>query len=314
MMLAFLFRRLLFGVVLIFAVATITFLLMSLSGGDPARNILGEGATDAQVAAKAHELGLDRPLFERYLSWLGAAVRGDFGVSWFSHEPVMSSLAVRFPVSLSVVTVAILVTAVLATVLGITAAVRRGWVDRFVQVFAVIGFALPNFWVALILVSIFAVALHVLPATGYTPFSEDPGLWVKSLILPVIALVIGTIASTAQQVRGATIDILERDFVRTLRARDISPFSLLFVHVLRNAAGPALTVLSLQFVGLLGGAIIIEKVFALPGIGSLAVNATMQGDLPQILGLVVVMVILVVIVNLVIDLLTGWLNPKARIS
>jgi peptide/nickel transport system permease protein len=217
-------------------------------------------------------------------------------------------------VTLSIVTVAILVTAILATVLGITAAVKRGWIDRFVQVFAVIGFALPNFWVALVLVTIFAVNLRLLPATGFTPLATDPSKWALGLVLPVAALVIGTIASTAQQVRGATIDILERDFVRTLRARGIAKSSLLFRHVLRNAATPALTVLSLQFVGLLGGAIIIEKVFALPGIGSLAVAATTQGDLPQILGLVVVMVVLVVIVNLLIDLATGWLNPKARVS
>lgn len=313
-MISFLVRRLLSGVVLVFAVATITFLLMSSTGATAARNILGENATEEQVAAKAHELGLDRSVPERYIDWLGGAVRGDFGTSWYSHEPVMSSLANRFPVSLSVVTVAILVTAVIATILGITAAVRRGWADRFVQVFAVVGFALPNFWVALILISIFAVTLHLLPATGYTPIGTDVGKWALGLILPVAALVTGTIASTAQQVRGATIDILERDFVRTLRARGISRSSLLFAHVLRNAASPALTVLSLQFVGLLGGAIIIEKVFALPGIGSLAITATLQGDLPQILGLVVVMVVLVVVVNLAIDLLAGWLNPKARVS
>ncbi|MGV8881983.1 MAG: ABC transporter permease [Rhodoglobus sp.] len=313
-MITFLLRRVASGVVLVFAVATITFLLMSLSGGSPARNILGEGATEQQVAAKAAELGLDLPLWERYWNWLSGAVTGDFGSSWFTNEPVMTSLANKFPVTLSIVTVAILVTAILATVLGITAAVQRGWIDRFVQVFAVIGFALPNFWVALVLVTIFAVNLRLLPATGFTPIATDPSKWALGLVLPVAALVIGTIASTAQQVRGATIDILERDFVRTLRARGIAKSSLLFRHVLRNAATPALTVLSLQFVGLLGGAIIIEKVFALPGIGSLAVAATTQGDLPQILGLVVVMVVLVVIVNLLIDLATGWLNPKARVS
>ena len=313
-MITFLLRRLASGVVLVFAVATITFLLMSLSGGNPARNILGEGATEEQVAAKASELGLDLPLWERYWNWLTGAVTGDFGSSWFTNEPVMTSLANKFPVTLSIVTVAIIVTAIIATVLGITAAVQRGWIDRFVQVFAVIGFALPNFWVALVLVTIFAVNLRLLPATGFTPLATDPAKWALGLVLPVAALVIGTIASTAQQVRGATIDILERDFVRTLRARGIAKSSLLFRHVLRNAATPALTVLSLQFVGLLGGAIIIEKVFALPGIGSLAVTATTQGDLPQILGLVVVMVVMVVMVNLLIDLATGWLNPKARVS
>ncbi len=313
-MILFLLRRLAAGVVLVFVTSSITFFLMSLSGGDPARNILGEGATEAQVAAKAAELGLDRPLFERYVDWLGGAVTGNFGTSWFTNEPVMTSLANKLPVSLSVVTVSIIVTAIVAVLLGVLAAVRRGWIDRFVQVFAVVGFALPNFWVALVLVSVFAVTLHLLPATGFVPFTTDPVRWAIGLILPVTALVTGTIASTAQQVRGATIDILERDFVRTLEARGVSRSSLLFRHVLRNAAAPALTVLSLQFIGLLSGAIIIEKVFALPGIGSLAVAATTQGDLPQILGLVVVMVVLVVIVNLIIDILAGWLNPKARVA
>ena len=313
-MLIFLLRRLGGAVVLVFVIATSTFLLMSLSGGDPARNILGEGATSAQVAAKATELGLDQSIPERYLDWLGSAVRGDFGTSWFTNEPVMSSLANKFPVSLSIVVVAIIVTAALSTVLGVTAAVKRGWIDRFVQMFAILGFALPNFWVALVLVTVFAVNLKLFPATGFVPITTDPWRWLVGLVLPVTALVIGTVASTAQQVRGATIDVLRQDYVRTLRSRGISHASLLFRHVLRNAAPPALTVLSLQFVGLLGGAIIIEKVFALPGIGSLAVNATLQGDLPQILGLVVVMVVLVVIVNLLIDLATGWLNPKARVS
>jgi peptide/nickel transport system permease protein len=313
-MLIFLMKRIAAGVVLIFAVATLTFFLMSVGGTDPARNILGEGATEAQVAAKSAELGLDQPLLVRYGEWLSHAVQGDFGRSWFTNEPVIDSLANKFPVSLSIVVTAIILTAIVSAVLGVTAAVRRGWVDRFVQFFAIFGFALPNFWVALVLVSVFAVSLRLLPATGYTPIATDPAAWVLGLVLPVLALVTGTIASTAQQVRGATIDVLRQDYVRTLRSRGVSKSSLLFRHVLRNAAPPALTVLSLQFVGLLGGAIIIEKIFALPGIGSLAVSSTIQGDLPPILGLVVGMVVLVVLVNLLIDLATGWLNPKARLS
>lgn len=313
-MFRFLARRVLSGVVLVFVVSTITFLLMSSTGGNPARNILGEGATAAQVAAKATELGLDRPVLERYVDWISHAVVGDFGRSWFTNEPVIQSLANKLPVSLSIVIAAVLVTALLSVALGVAAAVRRGWLDRFVQVFAIVGFALPNFWVALVLVTIFSVTLRLLPATGFVAFTTDPARWALGLILPVSALVVGTVASMAQQVRGATIDVLRQDYVRTLRARGISSTSLLFRHVLRNAAPPALTVLSLQFVGLLGGAIIVEKVFALQGLGSLAVNATTQGDLPPILGLVVVMVVLVVVVNTVIDLAGGWLNPKARLS
>jgi len=312
-MLRFTLKRLLVGVGTVFAVATITFFLMTLGSGDVARGLLGEGATQDQIDLKNEQLGLDQPVLVRYLSWLTGAVRLDFGTSWYTNEPVMQTIASRLPVSLSVVTLAIVTTAVVAAVLGTIAAVRRGWVDRFVQIFAIVGFSLPNFWVALLLVTVFAVNLHLLPATGFVPISVSPWLWFVSLILPVTSLVIGTVASTAQQVRGATIDVLRQDFVRTLQSRGLPARSVLFSHVLRNSAAPALTVLSLQFVGLLSGAVIIERVFALPGIGLLAVNATSLGDLPLVLGIVVVMVILVVIVNLLIDLATGWLNPKARL-
>lgn len=312
-MVVFLTRRVIAGAVMVLVVATAAFLLMSLTGGSAARNILGVTATTAQVRAKAHELGLDQPVFERYLSWLAALFHGDLGSSWLSNQSVSSMLVAKLPVTLSLVLAAIVVSALLSIALGMTAAVRGGWVDRFVQVFAVVGFALPEFWVALVLVTVFAVTLHLVPATGYTPLATSVPLWAAGLLLPTIALVLGTVSSTSQQVRGATIDVLRRDFVRTLRSRGISRGSLLLRHVLRNAAPPALTILSLQFVGLLSGAIVIEKVFALPGIGSMAVLATTQGDLPSVLGVVVVTVIIVVIVNLAIDLVSGWLNPKARI-
>lgn len=312
-MLRFTLRRSLTGIGTIFAVATITFVLMNLAGGNVARSLLGESATQVQIDLKRHELGLDRPLLVRYVDWLGGAIRLDFGTSWSTHEPVMTAIASRLPVTLSEVILAILLTAIVAVVLGISAAVRRGWIDRLVQVFAVLGYALPNFWVALVLVTFFAVGLNLLPATGYVPMSDDPWMWLVSLILPVVSLAVATIASTAQQVRGATIDVLREDFVRTLRSHGLSERSVLFKHVLRSSAAPALTVLSLQFVGLLSGAVIIERVFALPGIGTLALNATGVGDLPLVLGIVVVMVFIVILVNLLIDLSIGWMNPKARL-
>lgn len=313
-MLRFTLRRLLSGIGTIFAVATITFFLMNLAGGNVARSLLGESATQAQIVLKRHELGLDRPLVVRYVDWLGGAIRLDFGTSWSTHEPVMTAIAGRLPVTLSEVVLAILLTAIVAVVLGISAAVRRGWIDRLVQVFAVLGYALPNFWIALLLVTFFAVNLSLLPATGYVPMSDDPWMWLVSLVLPVVSLAVSTIASTAQQVRGATIDVLREDFVRTLRSHGLSERSVLFKHVLRSSAAPALTVLSLQFVGLLSGAVIIERVFALPGIGTLALNATGVGDLPLVLGIVVVMVLIVILVNLFIDLSIGWMNPKARLN
>ncbi|MEJ1154743.1 MULTISPECIES: ABC transporter permease [Microbacterium] len=313
-MISFSLKRLLSGIALMFVVATVTFFLMSIGSDTIARNLLGQNATEAQVLAKEQELGLDQPVFTRYLDWLGGVAQGDLGTSWFSSQQVTDMLASRFPVTFSVVIVAVLCTAVISAVLGIVAAVNRGWIDKSLTVGAMFGHALPNFFVAVLLVWIFAVTLQWLPATGFTPISEDPTQWARGITLPVIALLFGTIPGTAQQVRGAVIDVLRQDYVRTLRSRGLSSRSVLFKHVLRNAAPPALTVLALQVVGLLGGAVIIERIFALPGIGRLAVDSTQQQDIPVILGFVLVMVALVVVVNLLIDLATGWLNPKARLA
>lgn len=313
-MLWFIIRRVVAGVVLVFVISTVTFLLIYSTATDVARNILGESATQEQVAAKSTELGLDQPLITQYLSWLSGALGGDFGTSWFTSESVSQMVGNRLPVTLSMVILAVVVTALISAVLGVTAAVRGGAVDRVLQFVSVIGFALPNFWVALMLVILFALTIPLFPATGYVPVQDDVAAWAMSLVLPVAALVIGGIASAAQQIRGAFIDVLELDYVRTLLARGISRRSVLLRHVLRNAAPPALTVLSLQFIGLLGGAVVIERIFAIPGLGTLTVNSSIQGDIPAIMGIVVALVIVVVIVNLVIDLANGWINPKARLQ
>ncbi len=313
-MIQFLARRLISGVVLILAITTITYTLIYSNSANAARNILGESASAEQVAAKASQLGLDRPLHVQYLDWLGNAVHGDLGTSWFSSEPVADLLASRLPMTLSMVILAILFTAVVSAILGIAAAVRGGWIDRALQVVSVVGFSLPNFWVALVLVVLFAVMIPIFPATGYVPASESLSGWILALVLPVTALVVGGVASAAQQIRGAVIDVMDMDYVRTLHARGLSSSSVLLKHVLRNAAPPALTILSLKFISLLGGAVVIERVFAIPGMGTLTIDASLQGDIPAIMGVVVTLVILVVIVNLIIDLANGWINPKARLQ
>ncbi|WP_104092434.1 ABC transporter permease [Arthrobacter sp. GMC3] len=313
-MLSFVIRRLLAGVALVFVIATITYVLMHSSTGNVARNILGENATAEQVAAKTTELGLDQPLLTQYFSWLGNALTGNFGISWYNSESVTAALVGRMPITLSMVISAIIVIALISVVLGVTAAVKGGWLDRVIQVVSVVGFALPNFWVALMLVLTFSLSLRLLPATGYVPPSESILGWAATLLLPVTSLVLGGVASAAQQIRGATIDVLRQDYIRTLHARGLSPQSVVLKHALRNAAGPALTVLSLQFIALLGGAVVIERVFAIPGIGTLTVNAALGGDVPLLMGIVVVMAILVVLVNLVIDIANGWVNPKVRVQ
>jgi len=310
----FVLRRIGAGVVLLFVISSVTFFLLYVGSGDIARNILGQQATQEDVALKKEQLGLNRPLLTQYFDWLGNALHGDLGSSWFTGEEVTSGITSRMSVTLSLVVGAIVVTALIATVLGVWAAVRHGWVDKVVQAVTILGFAIPGFLIAVGLVLVFAINLQWFDPTGYISFTDDPTGWLKTVTLPVVALAIGGIASVANQVRGSVTDVLRRDYVRTLRSRGLPFNRVVFKHALRNAGSPALAVLGVQFVGLLGGAVIVERVFAIPGLGDIAVGATSQGDVPMVMGLVVAIATIVVVVNLIIDLLQGWLNPKVRLS
>jgi len=310
----FILRRLVSGVILIFVISVVAFSLLYIGSGDIARRILGQNATQEIVDRKAAELGLNRPLYEQYWDWLTSAVQGDFGRSWFSGQLVAQGVSSRLAVTLSIVIGATLIAAIISVVIGVLAATRRGWIDRGLQFTSVLGFAIPGFLIALGLVLVFSINLKWFKATGYIPITTSFSGWMSSVTLPVIALAIGTIAAVAQQVRGSVIDALERDYVRTLRSRGLGMGRVVAKHVLRNAGGPALAVLAVQFVGLLGGAVIIEQIFALPGLGQLAVQATVQSDIPIVMGLVIVTASIVVIVNLLIDLAQAALNPKVRLS
>nr|WP_201468818.1 ABC transporter permease [Microbacterium hydrocarbonoxydans] len=313
-MLMFIVRRILAGIVLLVVISIVTFGLLFLDSANIARRILGQNATEELVAQKAAELGLDRPLAAQYWDWLTSALTGDLGRSWFNGQLVSVSLSGRLSVSLSLVIGATLISAVLAVVLGVLAARRGGWVDTVVQFISVIGFAIPGFLIALYLVLIFAINLHWFKATGYIPIAQSFSGWLSSVTLPIVALSIGAIAAVAQQVRGSVVDAMSRDYVRTLRSRGLSSGSVVYKHVLRNAGGPALAVLAVQFIGLLGGAVIVEQVFALPGMGQLTVSATTQGDIPVVMGVVIAFAVIVLIVNLLIDLAQAALNPKVRLS
>ncbi|MCY1315153.1 Nickel transport system permease protein NikB [compost metagenome] len=313
-MVRYLIKRAGAGLVLLALVSLLTFVMVFRSPESIAYNIIGSTATPEQISSKIAELGLERPILVQYSDWLSGAIQGDLGRSWNQSEPVSTLIARQMPVSLSMVGVAIIVMAVVSCLLGLTAAVRGGAVDKFIQVLSVIGFSVPGFWLGLLLVTFFAVRLNWFPATGYVSFMRSPSSWATSLALPVTALVLAGIASASQQVRGAIIDALDKDYIRTLRARGVPSRSILFRHALRNAVPPVLTVLSLQFIALVGGAAIIEQVFAIPGLGSLTVTASLNGDLPVLMGVVVTLIILVVVVNLVIDLLNAMANPKVRIQ
>jgi peptide/nickel transport system permease protein len=300
--------------VLIVVITAATFFLLHAAGGNVARRVLGQEATQDTVVQKTHELGLDRPVLTQFGDWLSHAVHGDFGTSWFTSQPVAQAITSRLQVTLELVIGATIVSGLVAVGLGVLAATRRGWIDRLVQLLAVLGFAIPNFLVALALVTVFAIQLKVFKPTGYTALADDPAGWLATMTLPVIALSIGSIAGVAQQIRGSMIDALDRDYVRTLRSRGLPESRIVYKHVLRNAGGPGLAMLAVQFVGLFGGAVIIEQIFAIPGLGQVSVGATSQGDIPLVMGLILVTAIVVVTVNLVVDLLQGYLNPKVRLS
>ncbi|WP_326701123.1 ABC transporter permease [Streptomyces sp. NBC_01754] len=313
-MVSYVARRLGAGIILVLGSSLLVFLLMLVNSEHIARIIMGDEASDEAVAHKAAALGLDHPVIVQYWDWLGGTLKGDLGTSWLNGESVTYLLVNRIPVTLSVAVGTIVVSCAVSVVLGLIAAVRRGWVDRVLQAVSVLGLVFPGFWLALVLVSVVAIQWGLVPATGYTPMESSIGGWLSSLALPVFSLAFGAVSGLAQQVRSATIATLDRDFVRTLRSRGIPERTVLLRHVLRNAAPPTLTVLSLNFIGLMSGAVMIEQVFALPGIGSLAVEATTKGDIPIVMGAVIISVLIVVVVNVLTDLLNGWLNPKVRLS
>jgi peptide/nickel transport system permease protein len=304
--------RLLWAIPLLFVVTVLSFLIVALTPGDAARQILGLKAEPGAYEHLRHTLGLDQPLYERYWDWLRHAVRGDFGASLFTGEPVTHALDQRLPVTACLIAGAILATMVIGVSLGVFSAVRGGAAGRFVDALALSGFALPSFWIGAALIAVFAVRVHWFPAVGYVPFAQSPKDWFLSLVLPVAALSLTTVAAVAKQTREAMLDALGSEYVRAAWASGVSPTSIVFRHTFRNASIAVLTILGLQVVGLLGGTVFVESVFGLPGLGGLAVRSATQHDLPMIQGVVVYFTIIVIFVNLVVDIAYTWVNPRVR--
>jgi peptide/nickel transport system permease protein len=307
-------RRLAMAVPLVFFVSTLTFVLVSLTPGDAASQILGTTATPDQYARLRKALGLDQPVYEQYWHWLRHALTGDLGTSIFSGQPVTQSIGQRLPVTMSLIVGALLVSAVVGVGLGVLSSLMRGWLGRGVDALALIGFALPAFWVGAELIALFAVRVNWFPPTGYVPFAQSPVDWLRSLVLPVMALSLYGIAATAKATREAMLDVLASEHIRMAWANGLRPRSIYFRHALRNAGMRVLTVLGVVAVGLLGGTVLIENVFSLPGLGSLVVNASLDHDLPVVQGVAVTFTLLVVATNLVIDIAYALLNPRVRVK
>lgn len=294
------------------AVTFLTYAMFSFAP-DPAVAILGIRATPEQLAAKRTELGFDDPLLARYGDWLFTLLTtGDFGASWFSPEPVSSTIARTLPVTLSITLVAAVVATAIGVSLGLVAALRGGWLDKVLQAIANLTFAIPALWIALILVIVFAIGLRWFPPTGYVPLEVSPEQWIRSLILPAIAIAIGGVATIANQTRSDVLIVLQQEYIRTLRGRGIPLGRLMLRHVLPNAAPKIITVVGLQVVALFGGALIVEEVFAMNGFGVVAASAALRSDIPLVMGIVTVASLVVVLINLASDLAVIAIDPKER--
>lgn len=313
-MISVLVRRILLAIPLVIVVSMVMFVLASLVPGDQARTILGENASPEQVEALRQQLGLNLPLYQQYANWALSAARGDFGASIFSGQSVVSIVATRLPVTLSLMVLSTILIAVVGGALGLFSALRGGWFGRFLDAASLVGLAVPSFAIAILLVSVFAVSIRIFPATGYVPFSENPAGWLWALILPVIALSLGGTTLVAKQMRDSVLDALGRDYVRMMRANGIPERSIIFRHVLKNASIPSITIVGVGAVASLTSTVFVENVFVLPGLGTLATQSTLNHDLPVLLGLGVFFTLMVILINLVVDVMYGVLNPKVRIS
>ncbi|MDN5685476.1 MAG: ABC transporter permease [Brachybacterium sp.] len=308
-----LLRALLRAVPVLLVTAAVTFLLGVFAKQEPAELLLGEAATAEAVAALDHELGRDRPLPVRFASWIGNALQGDLGESWFTGIAVTDTIAQRLPVSLSIAGLALAIALVLGTGAGILAALHRGsGIDTAVTLAASTLATLPPFVVSILLILVFGVAVPILPTGGFVPLAQDPLGWLACIILPAIALSLEAAADIARQLRTALVATYEENFVIGARLRGHSEARILLRHALPHAAGPALSVVGIQVPRLVGGAIIAEQIFSLPGLGLMAFDGAMQGDMPVVLGAVMVTVAAVLASTLVIDLLLTALNPKER--
>ncbi len=310
----YLLRRLLLSVPLLFAVSILTFLMVAIVPGDPAVRILGAGHTAAEYQALDSRLGLTAPLLVQYWRWTDGVLHGTLGTSLFTNQTVTSELAQRLPATVWLVIGATLVTVVAGVALGLAGAVWRGPLGRAVDAASWVAFAVPNFWLGLILIEFVAVKARLLPSSGFVPLGQDPGQWLRSLILPVLTLAAVGVTGIAKQTRDAMSEVLGREFMTALRMAGLSRRSLLLRHALRNAAIPVVTAAGLFAIAMLGGTILVEQVFVLPGMGSLVVQAAADHDLPVIEGAVLYFTVIVIAVNLLIDLSYAWLNPRIRVA
>jgi peptide/nickel transport system permease protein len=312
-MLRYVIQRVLATIPVMLVVALFVFSLLYIAPGDPAVVIAGDQASPEDVARIRASLGLDRPFIIRFGDWLLQIFRGDLGTSIFTNLPVSHMIAQRIEPTLSLMLLTLVISVSVAIPLGILAAWKAGtWIDRSVMLFAVLGFSVPVFVTAYLLAFVFALELDWLPVQGYSPMSKGFWPFLESLILPALALGSVYIALLARMTRATMLEVLSQDYIRTARSKGLATPPILFVHALKNAAVPIVTVVGLGVALLIGGAVVTESVFAIPGLGRLVVDAILKRDYPVIQGTVLLFSFSYVLVNLLVDLLYTLFDPRIR--
>ena len=313
-MLAYVARRIAAVVPVALVVVVFVFLLLRLSPGDPAVVIAGDSATPQQIAQVRAALGLDRPIYEQFALWAGQLAHGDLGRSVISNVAVTTLIAQRIGPTVALAVATMLFASAVAIPLGIFAAARAGTaIDRAIMLLAVLAFSLPVFWIGYALVMLFAIAWQLLPVQGYVSLSQGLGPFLSHIALPSITLGLAFMAFLARVTRSAMLEVLSQDFIRTARAKGLSRTKILFVHALKNAAVPIVTTFGLGFGLLIGGAVITESVFAIPGLGRLTVDAILTHDYPVIQGLILFFAAVYILLNLAIDLSYTLFDPRIRL-
>ena len=305
--------RLALAVPMLLGMSVLIFLIIRLVPGDPVLAVLGLNATPALIARLREDLGLNDPIYVQYVHWLGNLLHGDFGLDYRSDEPIGSILWARLPVTIELTAMSLALAIVLAVPLGVIGAVRRGRLpDKATQGISLAGISVPDFWLGIVLILVFSLQLGLLPSSGYVPLREDPVENIRHMILPASALAAGLAAVLIRITRAAMLDVLEEDYIGFTRAKGVSERTVIFKHALRNASIPIVTVVGLQAGYLLGGAIVIEQVFALPGVGRLVLDSVLQRNYPVVQASVLMVGLLFVLTNLAADLMYAVLNPKLR--
>jgi peptide/nickel transport system permease protein len=311
--LAYVIRRLGATIVVMTVVAFVVFLLLYLTPGDPAAILAGDAATTDDIRRVREKLGLDEPFFVRFGGWVWSLLQGDLGTSIFTNLPVTRLIGQRIEPTLSLTLLTLVIAVVVAVPVGVIAAAKAGtWIDRAVMAFSVVGFSVPVFVIAYVLILVFSIELDWLPVQGYRNFDEGFWQWLRHLILPSTALGTVYIALIARITRASMLDVLAQDYVRTAQAKGLAPGSVLIRHALKNAAIPIMTIIGIGIALLIGGAIVTETVFAIPGIGRLTVDAILRRDYPIIQGVVLIFSAAYVLINLAVDLSYMLLDPRIR--